>query len=437
MPMSAQMMLFWFSMLMSPGLITMGILGPIFGLSVNESIVLTVFASCIGSVIPAFTATLCAPLGLRQIATSRYAFGIWGSKFCGLLNIIVNIGFGTINCIVAGQLLSAVSGGSLTIVVGIVVVCVGAFVISFFGFRWIQRYESVAWFLIFIFLCVEFGQSARYFTPTPGLSYVTGLDRTGAALTYFAIVFGESAAWCSMTGDYYVHYPPDVNKWLVFGMTWTGLALPTVFALVLGNCYGGIVQTNETLSNVYDEGGIGALILATMRPSGWAKFVCVMYTLSFSKSVMSALACLRVHKLFGTNSLVSGQCHRHHLLLVALDSALGKAFPSGATLRVEHLAHGRHPGPGLGRTRPSRVHLEQLSDVAGLLDHLLWGRPRHRGILVPTPSRRLRQGGMAGSIPHALGSGRLRQPGSGDWRQFPGHGPDMGKSIKSRRGVVS
>ncbi|KIW14564.1 hypothetical protein PV08_07348 [Exophiala spinifera] len=276
-----RMMLFWFSMLMSPGLLTMGILGPIFGLSVNESIILSVFASCIGSVIPAFTATLCAPLGLRQIAASRYAFGIWGSKFCGLLNIIVNIGFGTINCIVAGQLLSAVSGGSLTIVVGIVVVCVGSFVISFFGFRLIQKYESVAWFLIFIFLCVEFGQSAKYFSPTPGLSYVSGSDRTGAGLTYFAIVFGEAAAWCSMTGDYYVHYPPDVNKWLVFGMTWMGLALPTIFVLILGNYYGGIVNTNETLSQVYDDGGIGALILATMEPSGWAKFVCVMYALSF------------------------------------------------------------------------------------------------------------------------------------------------------------
>jgi purine-cytosine permease-like protein len=284
--MNSQMMLFWFSMLMSPGLITMGILGPILGLSVNESIILTVFAASIGSVIPSFTATLCAPLGLRQIAAARYAFGIWGAKFCWLLNIIVNIGFGTINCIVAGQLLSAVSNGSLTIVAGIVVVCIGAFVISFFGFRWIQRYESVAWFLIFIFLCVQFGQSAQYFSPTPALSYISGLDKTGIALTYFAIVFGESAAWCSLTGDYCVHYPPQVNKWLVFWMTWTGLTLPTVFVLILGNLYGGIVRTNTTLSDTYDEGGIGALILATMAPSGWAKFVCVMYALSFSKSRM-------------------------------------------------------------------------------------------------------------------------------------------------------
>jgi purine-cytosine permease-like protein len=150
--------------------------------------------------------------------------------------------------------------------------------------------------------------------------YVSGLDRTGSALTYFAIVFGESAAWCSMTGDYYVHYPPKTSKWLVFGMTWLGLALPTIFVLILGNLHGGIVQTNGELSNVYDEGGIGALILATMRPSGWAKFVCVMYALSFSKSGEIPF-CTSKGKadLF----LVSGERHRNHLLLVPFHPALG------------------------------------------------------------------------------------------------------------------
>lgn len=141
---TAKMMFFWSSMLISPGTITMGLLGPIYSLSVHESIIITIFGSAIGSIIPAFTASLCAPTGLRQIATSRYAFGIWGSKICGLLNILVNLGFGTISCIVAGELISAVSGGKVTIVVGIVILSVTAYIISFFGFRIIHRYEQVA-----------------------------------------------------------------------------------------------------------------------------------------------------------------------------------------------------------------------------------------------------------------------------------------------------
>ena len=279
----AKMIFFWFSMQVTPGLITTGILGPIFGLSVIDSVMISLFATVIGSVIPAFTSTLCAPTGLRQIAVSRYAFGIWGSKFCGLLNILINIGFGTIDLIVAGQLISAVSGGKLTIVVGIVIVSIGSYIISLLGFRMIHRYEQVAWVFILILLSVQFGQSAKYFSPTPHLSYSSGTARTGAALNYFAIVFGQAAGWCSIAGDYYVHYPADINKWLVFSLTMIGLIIPTTFVLVLGNLYGGIVLTNTTLAAVYDDGGIGALVLATMSPSGWGKFSCVMYALSFCR----------------------------------------------------------------------------------------------------------------------------------------------------------
>jgi purine-cytosine permease-like protein len=277
------MLFLWFSMLISPGNMTTGILGPIFGLSVNESIILSIFAAALGSIIPAFTATLCVPAGLRQIAVARYAFGIWGAKLCGLLNIIVNIGFGTISCIVAGQLISAVSGGTVTIVAGIVILCVVSY-ISVFGFRVIHHYEQVAWMFVLILICVNYGQAAKYFSPTPALSYSSGLDKTGAALTYFAIVFGASAAWASMAGDHYVHYPANISKLLVFSLTWVGLFLPTIFVLIFGVLLGGIVATDEAMSTIYEEGGFGGLILATMSPSGWSKFVCVIYALSFCKS---------------------------------------------------------------------------------------------------------------------------------------------------------
>lgn len=270
-------------MLITPGTITLGLLGPIFGLSVNDSVVITVLGTALGSIVPAFTATLCAPTGLRQIAVCRYAFGIWGAKVCGLLSVIVNLGFGTIACIVAGELISAISGGTVTIVVGIIILSVTAYVISILGFRIILLYDQVAWVLILVLMCVEYGQAAKYFSPTPGLSYTSGEDRTGVALSYFAIIFGTAAAWAAMSGDYYVHYPADISKWLVFGLTWVGLTLPTCFIVVLGNLFGGIILTNETMADRYDKGGIGALLLATMSPVGYAKFVGVMYTLSMGE----------------------------------------------------------------------------------------------------------------------------------------------------------
>lgn len=260
------MVLFWFSMMMSPGLIPVGMLGPFFGLSVHVSIILTVFATVLGTCIPAFTATLSPLTGLRQIAVARFAFGIWGAKLCGLLNIIVNLGYGALNCIISGQLLRAVSGGSLPLAVGIVVVVAITFVIVFFGFGIVHTFERYAWILAFSLLCVLWGQSARYFSPWPDLSTVNGADYTGAVLNYFAAIFGLNASWAPATGDYYVHFPTKTSRWLVFALTYLGICIPTIFIVILGKYFGGIAVANETLGDVYEEGGVGGLMLATMRP---------------------------------------------------------------------------------------------------------------------------------------------------------------------------
>ena len=278
-------MVFWFSLLLSPTLIPVGMLGPTFGLSVHTSVILTVFATLIGTLVPAFTATLCPPTGLRQLAVSRYAFGIWGAKLCSLLNIVVNVGYAVIASVVGGQLLVAISGGSIPLAVGIIIIIAIAFAISFFGFAVIHYYERYAWIFIFVLLCVLWGQSAAYFSPTPGLNSITGIDYSGACLSYFAVIFGVSVSWCSIAGDYYVHYPADTSKWLVFGLTYAGQVLPTIFVGTLGNYFGGIIESNMDLDAVYGDGGVGALILATLRPSGWAKFACVFFFLSFRKSL--------------------------------------------------------------------------------------------------------------------------------------------------------
>lgn len=124
-----------------------------------------------------------------MIAVSRYSFGIWGAKLCGFLNIIVNVGFAVISSIVGGQLISAFSGGSVSLVLGIVLIVAAAFVVSF-GYAIIHHYDRYAWIFAFILLCVLWGQSAVYFSPTPGLSLDTGIDYSGACLTYFAVIFG-------------------------------------------------------------------------------------------------------------------------------------------------------------------------------------------------------------------------------------------------------
>lgn len=292
-------------MLMAPGMITVGALGPLIGLSVQDSIIVTVVATIVGSCLPAFTATLSPLTGLRQVVVSRYAFGMHGAKLCSLLNIIINIGYGIIGSILAGQLLRAVSGGSLDIAVGIVIIVLLAFLISFLGFNVLQRYESVAWFLIAILLIVQWAQSATYFPTDITTHALQGRDYTGAGLTYFAIIFGQCCAWCSITGDYCVHFPSSISKWTVFGLTWAGLTIPTLFVGLLSCYLGGAIISNPTLAELYGTGGIGAIIIGTMHPVGFSKFVGVFYALACRK----CLVCFaKLHSLTMRNSLKPG-CH--------------------------------------------------------------------------------------------------------------------------------
>ena len=67
--------------------------------------------------------------------------GYHPSKIATLLNIILMEGYATIDCIIGGQVLSAVSGGTMSIAVGIVIVAVIEVVIAAFGLKVFHVYE--------------------------------------------------------------------------------------------------------------------------------------------------------------------------------------------------------------------------------------------------------------------------------------------------------
>lgn len=276
-------MLLWFSNLISPALAAVGGIGPLIGISIADSTTVMVLGTLIGSSLPAMTATLSPPTGLRQIAVSRFAFGISGAKLCAFLNILLNVGYAVIGAIWSGQLLRAVSGGSMDITVGIVITILLAFVLAFLGFRIIHRYESVAWVPVFILLCVQWAQNAKYFPEDTTLHELQGTTYLGLKLTYFAIIFGQATAWCTLTGDYCVHYPTNVNKVKVFTLTWIGLAVPTLFTSLLGIYVGGAIMTNTELGDSYAKGGFGGVFVDTLHPRGWARFSGIVYALAVCK----------------------------------------------------------------------------------------------------------------------------------------------------------
>lgn len=70
--------------------------------------------------------------------------GYWPSKLTTVLNIVILVGYGTISCILGGQILSAVSGGRITVIVGIVIIALITWIIPVFGMATFQVYERYA-----------------------------------------------------------------------------------------------------------------------------------------------------------------------------------------------------------------------------------------------------------------------------------------------------
>lgn len=67
--------------------------------------------------------------------------GYYPSKVCCMLNVCTNLGYSMVNCVVGGQILSKVSGGSVSVLVGIAVVAFTSWAMAMFGMRIFQIYE--------------------------------------------------------------------------------------------------------------------------------------------------------------------------------------------------------------------------------------------------------------------------------------------------------
>ena len=93
------MFFLWASGTMNTSCFATGFLGHEFGLTLRQSVIITIFSSILGGACTGFAATFGAPTGLRQISMSRYAFGWWPNKVIAALNTIVQIGWAAVACI--------------------------------------------------------------------------------------------------------------------------------------------------------------------------------------------------------------------------------------------------------------------------------------------------------------------------------------------------
>jgi purine-cytosine permease-like protein len=132
----------WFSINLQAVNIIIGLLGPlVYGLGWVDCVCIVIFANALASCGIAYLSTFGPESGNRTQIIGRYFMGYWPSKIAAVCNIVQQVGFGTIGCIITGQMITAVNGGGLSLAVGCVIaaLCIG--LIATFGIDYLNKIE--------------------------------------------------------------------------------------------------------------------------------------------------------------------------------------------------------------------------------------------------------------------------------------------------------
>ncbi|KAL8763248.1 MAG: hypothetical protein Q9184_000888 [Pyrenodesmia sp. 2 TL-2023] len=274
-----QMALLWFSANISANNLAVGTLGPLlFGLGFLDSAMCAVFGIMVGSAVTAYMSIWGAQSGNRTMIVARYFMGYWPAKLACVLNMILMTGYGIIDCIIGGQILSAVSGGGMSILVGIVIVALVSWVVAAFGMAIFHVYERYAWIPQIIVLFILIGSAGPSFNAALP-NAVEGGAVTAGRLSFFSLQLSVPVSWAAASSDFYVYYPESTKKSVVFLMTFTGLALSFCFVNLIGIGLASGAVTNATW-DAASHVSSGALIVAGFDGlRGFGKFCGVIVAL--------------------------------------------------------------------------------------------------------------------------------------------------------------
>ncbi|KAG8533861.1 uncharacterized protein KY384_001602 [Bacidia gigantensis] len=229
---------------------------------------------------------------LGPLIVSRFFMGYWPAKLSAILNVIMQVGWGTIGCIIAGQLISAVNGEGLTVAVGCIVAALLIGLIAVFGIGLVQAYERCVHnrlikkelpraYKIQIrlhpssprhprpgrLLRKEFRSQCRF----PGPSGTATANRC----SFFALMFSSVIGFSAVSADFYVYYPTNTSKPLTFFATWSGNWISQTLLNVIGIGIATGVAVTPGWSDAYGISS-GALLLKCYEGLGGFGSFCVV-----------------------------------------------------------------------------------------------------------------------------------------------------------------
>ncbi len=281
----------WFSANLVISTVALGALAiPLFGLGFWDSVVAIILFNVLGAMPVAFLATLGPRLGLRQMTITRFSFGWVGAAIMAFLNVAACTGWSAVNAIVGGQLVAAVSGGTIARPVAILFIAVATTIIGIYGYKHVHRFARYAWIPeALIFLILAFVAAPKLaIVPTPAF----GIAEVASFVSFGGAIFGFATGWSSYAADYNVRQPETTPASRVFWYTFLGIALPCIlleiFALALTTAFTKASGVGDLLAATASPlGSFGNVLLIILALSIVANNIPNAYSLGLSMQVLS------------------------------------------------------------------------------------------------------------------------------------------------------
>jgi len=248
-----------------------------YGLGLRAASLIILFFSLLCTMPVGYLAMAGPKTGMRQMIQARYSFGYWLVLVPVVLNLATLTGFCIIDGVIGGQTLAAVSGGSLSPTVGIVIIGLMAMLVCFCGFNVLHQYERFAWIPALIAITVATGCGGKHLHQ----QVAAEAPAASTVLSFGALVAGFLIPWAALASDFATYMRPETPGWKVFAYTYGGLIGPTVPLMVLGAAIGGAVPNVPSWAEGNEQNSAGGVLAAMLQPAGgFGKFLVVL--LSFS-----------------------------------------------------------------------------------------------------------------------------------------------------------
>lgn len=259
-------------------------LGPlIFGLGYKDTLITGIFGTLLGCLVAAYCSTMGPRSGLRQMCSARYLFGPWMVRIVSLITIIGFLGWSVTNSVLGGEILKWLSGGKLSLSVGIIIVSIVSLIVALFGIEYVLKFEGLIGIFVLIVVFLLYIISGDQYVKYEDLQTLgdNSLTKIGNRISFFTLAYSVTATWGGCAADYYIVFPEDVSQVKLFFFTFFAISIPTIFGAVVGMLIGNAAVGNELWYETYNERSLGGLLnLVFDRWGNFGKFLIVVLWLS-------------------------------------------------------------------------------------------------------------------------------------------------------------